>query len=54
MKKTYITPTQKVADLDLQALICDSPQPYNEIGNNDWYVQEERSFGSKSLWDSEW
>lgn len=44
--KKYIVPTMKVAEIEMEALIADSPTLYNEQGNGSWHSK-------RQLWDSE-
>lgn len=44
--KKYIVPTMKVAEIEMEALIADSPTLYNEQGNGSWHSK-------RHIWDSE-
>lgn len=56
MKKTYMIPSQKIAELDMECMIAESDVPAlcNEEGDGVQLGKEEKNFFGKSLWDEEW
>ncbi len=59
MKKTYIIPNEEVFALNAKKMLAGSgPQdptpPINEMGDGEQLVNEDRQFGSNSIWDNQW
>lgn len=59
MKKTYIIPNEEAFALNTKKMLAgsapkDPTPPINEMGDGEQLVNEERHFGSSSVWDTQW
>ena len=58
MKKTYMIPSQKVAEIELEALIAESPQGFEGLHEKSGFSEDGYEGGytkqQKTLWDEAW
>lgn len=58
MKKTYIAPKQKFAELDMTGMIAESNGGLSALNDEEGYTEDEYAGGytkqQKSLWDELW
>lgn len=55
MKKTYIIPNQKFAEIEQEGLIAESPDGIDNTTTTDVVEVKQQSFGTnRNVWDNEW